>query len=44
MTKLCDLPPIDLAEDLVELKGALKPEDPGQFIVGLWQIRGNLTA
>ena len=38
MTKLGDLPPINLSEDLMELKGALKPKDPGQFVVGLGKI------
>ena len=38
MTKLGDLPPINLSEDLMKLKGALKPKDPGQFVVGLRKI------
>jgi len=44
MTKLGDLPLINLSEDLMELKGALKPKDPGQLVVG-WERSGeNLMA
>lgn len=38
MTKLGNLPPINLREDLMELKRALKPKDPGQFVIGLGKI------